>query len=126
MTSNSTSLQKPSWTLTSTRDKKDLTEQIGGKTASQKEEVMRIPLPVTAEIRWTEDLIMQTIMTSKLFREGVRPRYDLGREVEGLVDGKKKEAFYEEFYDMREEGKLTPTALQQLFSKYQGGEAPSG
>ena len=111
------------------REKRDLTDKIAGgggggdKGKKEEEEVVRIPLPVTAEVRWTEDLMMQTIMSSKMFRERMRPRYDLGKALEDVLMSGKEDAkeFYREFYESRETGDLfTPATMYQLLSRYMG------
>ncbi|MBA7710450.1 hypothetical protein ES703_119393 [subsurface metagenome] len=63
-----------------------------------KSEAVRIRIPIQAQVNLTEDLLVEAIMKSKTYWEGIKPALDIGRAILAVLDEETREMFIKYFY----------------------------
>lgn len=64
----------------------------------EKSEAVRIRIPIQAQVNLTEDLLVEAIMKSKTYWEGIKPALDIGRFIRESLSEEDWERFFKDFY----------------------------
>jgi len=103
---------------------------MGAKRGEGEVERIRINLPINVDVQLTEDLLVQTLMQSRTYTDKIKPRLDIGKFIESIVDDPAE--FYNEFYKAYNKGGMGFKELLDLLvwgkvkesesDEYAGGE----
>ena len=79
-------------------------------------EDVKVNVPVDVKVHLSQDAILQALRRSEIWWKDIKPRLDLARFLESMIDN--KEEFYDEFYAKKELEGLSLENFFSLLTKY--------